>query len=97
MFHPHLTEAEAGAFRPTTFADPRNTFHEKAALCRAAENTIFFATANYAVAGSGTTSAVADPEGRLVAYLGPYGEAGLLFADLDLAQATRLLATRCRS
>jgi len=96
VFHPHLTEAEAGAFRPTTFADPRNTFHEKAALCRAAENTIFFATTNYAVTGSGTTSAIADPDGRLVAYQ-PYGEAGLLVADLDLAQATRLLATRCRS
>ncbi len=96
VFHPHLTDAEPGAFRPTRFADPANTFHEKAALCRAAENTIFFATTNYAVAGSGTTSAIVDPEGRLVTFQ-PYGEPGLLVADLDLAQATRLLARRCRS
>lgn len=39
-------EAEPGSYRPTTFADPANTFHEKAALCRAAENTCFFATVN---------------------------------------------------
>ncbi len=39
VFHPHFHEAEPGAFRPTKFADPANTFHEKSALCRAAENT----------------------------------------------------------
>src|SRR6185503_20795898 len=30
VFHPHLHEAEPGGFRPATFADPANTFHEKA-------------------------------------------------------------------
>ena len=44
VFHPHFHEAEPGSYRPTTFADPANTFHEKAALCRAAENTVWFAT-----------------------------------------------------
>lgn len=34
VFHPHFHEAEPGSYRPTTFADPANTFHEKAALCR---------------------------------------------------------------
>ena len=48
VFHPHFHEAEPGSYRPTTFADPANTFHEKAALCRAAENTCFFATVNCA-------------------------------------------------
>ena len=81
---------------PTTFADPANTFHEKAALCRAAENTIYFATVNFARAGSQTTSAVARPDGTLLAHQ-PYGEAGLLVADLDLAEATGLLASRCTS
>ncbi len=76
-----------------TIADPANTFHEKAALCRAAENTCYFATVNYASAGSGTTSAVANPDGTLLSYQ-PYGEAGLLVADLDLAAATGLLAAR---
>ena len=40
VFHPHFHEAEAGGYRPTTFADPANSFHEKAALCRAAHRTV---------------------------------------------------------
>ena len=95
VFHPHLAEAEPGSYRPSTFADPANTFHEKAALCRAAENTCYFATVNCASAGSPTTSAVIRPDGTLLAHQ-PYGVAGLLLADIDLAQATGLLASRCR-
>lgn len=93
VFHPHYDEAEPGAFRPTAFADPQNSFHEKAALCRAAENGIFFATVNCASAGSPTTSAVIRPDGTVQAWQ-PYGEAGLLVADLDLSLATGLLAAR---
>jgi predicted amidohydrolase len=95
VFHPHLHVAEPGSYRPATFADPANTFHEKAALCRAAENTCYFATVNFASEGSPTTSAVIDPEGALLAFQ-PYGEEGVLVADLDLARATRLLALRSR-
>lgn len=93
VFHPHFHEAEPGSYQPTTFADPANTFHEKAALCRAAENTCFFATVNYASSGSPTTSAVVRPDGRLLAHQ-PYGRRGLLIADIDLAEATGLLAAR---
>lgn len=96
VFHPHLHEAEPGSYRPTTFADPANSFHEKAALCRAAENTCFFATVNCASSGSPTTSAIARPDGTLLVWH-PYGRAGLLIADLDLAEATGLLAARCKS
>ena len=96
VFHPHLHEAEPGSHRPSTFADPANSFHEKAALCRAAENTCFFATVNYASAGSPTTSAIARPDGTLMTYQ-PYGKEGLLVADIDLSEATGLLANRCRT
>ena len=96
VFHPHFHEAEPGSYRPKTFADPANTFHEKAALCRAAENTCWFATVNVASEGSPTTSAIARPDGTLHAYQ-PYGEAGVLVADLDLSLATGLLASRCRT
>jgi predicted amidohydrolase len=82
--------------QPSRFADPANTFHEKAALCRAAENTCFFATVNYASAGSPTTSAVIRPDGTLLSYQ-PYGERGLLIADIDTTEATGLLAARCKS
>ena len=96
VFHPHIHEAEPGGYRPSSFADPANSFHEKAALCRAAENTCFFATVNCASAGSPTTSAVVRPDGTLLAYQ-PYGKPGLLIADLDLTEATGLLAARCKS
>jgi len=56
-------QRDAGRTSSTTYGDPRNTFHEKAVLCRAAENTCYFATVNYAEAGSPTTSAVARPDG----------------------------------
>jgi predicted amidohydrolase len=96
VFHPHFHCAEPGSYRPATFADPCNSFHEKAALCRAAENTCYFATVNFASAGSPTTSALVRPDGTLQAFQ-PYGEEGLLVADIDLAEATGLLASRARS
>lgn len=96
VFHPHAHVAEPGSYRPRTFVDPANTFHEKAVLCRAAENTCYFASVNCASEGSGTTSAVARPDGTLQCYQ-PYGQEGLLVADLDLSAATGLLAARCRT
>jgi predicted amidohydrolase len=95
IFHPHIHEAEPGGYRPSTFADPANTFHEKAILCRAAENTCYIASVNCASTGSPTTSAIARPDGTLMSYQ-PYGKPGLLVADIDLTPATRLLATRCK-
>jgi predicted amidohydrolase len=95
VFHPHFHEREAGGFVPSTFGDPQNSFHEKALLCRAAENTCYVASVNYASAGSPTTSAVARPDGTLQCYQ-PYGREGLLLADIDLGPASGLLARRLR-
>ncbi|MCC7052075.1 MAG: carbon-nitrogen hydrolase family protein [Gemmatimonadaceae bacterium] len=96
VFHPHAAVAEPGSYRPTTFGDPANSFHESAVRCRAAENTIWFASVNCASEGSPTTSAIARPDGTLHAWQ-PYGQAGLLIADIDLSLATGLLASRCRT
>jgi len=101
VFHPHLSEAErdpyragtTGAYRPRSYAEPSNSFHEKALLCRAAENTCFIVTANCASEGSPTTSAVIKPDGTLLSYQ-PYNQEGLLVAEIDLAEATGLLASR---
>jgi predicted amidohydrolase len=95
VFHPHYHWSEPGDYVPTTFADPANSFHEKAMLCRAAENTCYFASVNIASAGSPTTSAVVRPDGTLLCYQ-PYEKEGLLIADIDLAAATGLLAARLR-
>lgn len=95
VFHPHFHPPEPGAFRPGTFADPRSTFHEKALLCRAAENTCFVASINCACEGAPTTSVVVRPDGTVLAWQ-PYGVEGLLVAELDTAEATGLLARRLR-
>jgi predicted amidohydrolase len=96
VFHPHFHEAEPGGYAPSSFADPKNSFHEKAVLCRAAENTCYFATANCASVGSPTTSAIVRPDGTLLSFQ-PYGKEGLLIADIDTTAATGLLASRWRS
>lgn len=96
VFHPHFHVAQPGDYAPTSFADPANSFHEKAALCRAAENTCYFATVNCASAGSPSTSAVVRPDGTLLSYQ-PYGREGLLIADIDITAATGLLAARYKS
>jgi len=95
VFHPHFHEAEPGSFRPASFGDPANSFHENAILCRAAENTCYVASVNFASPGSPTTSAVARPDGTLLAFQ-PYGHEGLLVADVDLTAATGLLASRLK-
>jgi predicted amidohydrolase len=51
---------------------------------------------NYAGDGSPTTSAIVRPDGTLLCYQ-PYGQPGLLIADLDLDEATGLLASRCKT
>lgn len=95
VFHPHLHERDAGGHVPSSFAEVENTFHEKALLCRAAENTCYVASVNCASEGSATTSAVVGPDGTVIAFQ-PYGEEGLLLVEVDLALATGLLAKRLK-
>lgn len=95
VFVPHLSLATSWGGAPDGWADPRNSFHEKAAICRAAENSIYVAVVNYAIPSSETTSAVINPDGSLLTYQ-PHGEPGILIADIDPALATGFLASRFR-
>jgi predicted amidohydrolase len=95
VFHPFYDEAAPGGFQPSAFGDPRNTFHEKSFLCRAAENNCFFAAVNCASPGSPTTSTVVRPDGSLLCYQ-PYGQPGLLVCDIPVEEASGLLARRLR-
>jgi predicted amidohydrolase len=95
VFHPQALWPEPGGHRPAVYGEPANTFHESAIRCRAAENTCFVATVNYASDGAPATSAIATPDGSILAYQ-PYGVPGLLVADLDLTEATGLLASRLK-
>jgi len=56
---------------------------ETAVRCRAAENTVYFASVNCDSEGVPITSAVAAPDGRLVCWQ-PHGVPGLLVADLTM-------------
>jgi predicted amidohydrolase len=96
VFHPHYSWAEGDSYRPTTFGEASNTFHESAVLCRAAENTCYVASVNYASEGSPTTSVIARPDGSVLAWQ-PYGVEGLLVAEIDTDAATGLYAARHRS
>jgi predicted amidohydrolase len=62
-------------------------------LCRSLENTIYFASVNYALPFPESATALVDPSGEVQAYL-PYGEEGVLVQEIDLAKATGLLAGR---
>ncbi len=95
VFIPHYHKAEGDSHRPTSFGEAANSFHEKSLLCRAAENTVFVAAANYASDGTPTTATVVRPDGTVQAYQ-PYGVEGVLIADLELPLATGLLARRYR-
>ena len=93
VFHPHFHPPEGDGFQPNEFGDPRNSFHETSMRARAAENTCYVASVNYAVPGSPTTCTIMRPDGSVLAWH-PYGERGVLTADLDLSLATGYLAGR---
>lgn len=71
------------------------SFYEKAMQCRAAENNIYFASVNQAMAHQNSATSLIDPRGDLMAHI-PYGKEDLLVADLDLSEATRLYSKRYR-
>lgn len=94
VFHLQYSSPDPGGASPARFG--AGSFHDQAILGRAAENTCFFASVNYALDRAPIATAIAAPDGSLLA-VQPYGEPGMLVADLELAAATCLLATRCRS
>lgn len=95
VFVPHWSATTPSGRTPRRWADPANSFHEKAAMCRAAENHIYIAAVNYCRAASQTTSAVIKPDGSLLKRQ-PYGMPGLLIVSISPEQATGVYARRSR-
>lgn len=93
VFHPQMSGTDLAGVTPRHWGDPEAPYYEKAMLCRAVENEIYFASVNTAVRHQESATCVVGPDGELVACL-PYGEEALLVADLDLARATGLYARR---
>jgi predicted amidohydrolase len=93
VFHPQLTGSDHTGPRLTEFGSRDAPYYEKAMVCRSIENTIYFASVNYAVRFQESATALIAPSGELQAFL-PYGEEGVLVAEIDLSAATGLLAKR---
>ena len=62
-------------------------------MCRGLENTVYFASVNYAFRYQESATSLIGPAGECVAYL-PYGQEGVLVHAIDRAAATGLLASR---
>jgi predicted amidohydrolase len=93
VFHPQLTGSDRAGPSLTEFGSLAAPYYEKAMVCRSIENTIYFASVNYAVRFQEAATALIAPNGELQATL-PYGEEGVLVQEIDVALATGVLARR---
>jgi predicted amidohydrolase len=93
VFHPQHTGNEQAGIRLTRWGQPDAPYYEQAMLMRSRENTIYFASVNYALRYQESATSLIGPTGECQAYL-PYGQEGVLVRALDLEEATGLLATR---
>ena len=62
-------------------------------MMRSRENTIYFASVNYALRFQESATSLIAPSGECQAFL-PYGQEGVLVQAIDVDAATGLLATR---
>ena len=93
VFHPQLTGSDRAGVSIDRWGDPDSPYYEKAMVARGIENTIFFASVNYAMRYQDSATTVIGPDGDCLAHV-PYGHEHLLVHDLDLSRATGLSARR---
>ncbi|HEX7252348.1 MAG TPA: nitrilase-related carbon-nitrogen hydrolase, partial [Thermoanaerobaculia bacterium] len=93
VFHPQHTGRERGGALLTEWGAAANPYYERAMMCRSIENTVYFASVNYALACPESATSLIDPSGHCQSYL-PYGQEGVLVQRIDLEKATGLLAAR---
>ncbi|QJW95964.1 carbon-nitrogen hydrolase family protein [Frigoriglobus tundricola] len=93
VFHPQHTGANLAGVLPTQWGAVDGPYYEKAMMMRSRENTIYFASVNYALRFPESATSLIDPSGRCQAYL-PYGQEGVLVQEIKLEDATGLLARR---
>ena len=93
VFHPQLTGSDRGGKIIDHWGDADSPYYEKAMVARSVENTIYFASVNYAMRYQDSATSLIGPEGECLAYV-PYGQEQLLIHDVDLSRATGLCARR---
>jgi predicted amidohydrolase len=93
VFHPQHTGNEKAGVRLTEWGAADNPYYEKAMMMRSRENTIYFASVNYALRFPESATSLIAPSGKCQAYL-PYGQEGVLVQTINVEDATGLLAAR---
>jgi predicted amidohydrolase len=93
VFHPHHAGSDLEGVLPTQWGAADGPYYEKAMAMRSRENTIWFASVNYALRFPEAATSLIAPSGECRAYL-PYGEEGVLVQEIDPEAATGLLAAR---
>lgn len=93
VFHPQHTGNEKEGVLLTEWGAAGSPYYEKAMMMRSIENTIYFASVNYALRFQESATSLIAPSGQCQAYL-PYGQEGLLVQEIRAEEATGLLAGR---
>jgi len=93
VFHPQCTGSNVSGNKPAEWGHKDNPYYEKAAMLRAMENTIYFASVNYHFTYPHSASAVIDPSGQCLGHQ-DYNMPGVIVVEVDTEKATGLLAKR---
>jgi predicted amidohydrolase len=93
VFHPQRTGSNREGVPLTQWGAADGPYYEKAMMMRSIENTIYFASVNYALRFQESATSLIAPSGQCQAYL-PYGQEGVLVQAIEVEAATGLLATR---
>jgi predicted amidohydrolase len=93
IFHPHHTGSDRKGIRLMHWGAQSAPYYEKAMMMRSVENTIYFASVNYALRFQESATSLIAPSGQCQAYL-PYGQEGVLVRAIQVEEATGLLAAR---
>jgi predicted amidohydrolase len=93
IFHPQLTGSDQTGPTLERWGDPDAPYYEKAMIARAVENTVYFASVNYAMRYQESATTLLGPDGDRLAHV-PYGQEQLLVHDIDLSRATGFIAHR---
>jgi predicted amidohydrolase len=93
VFHPQHTGRERDGVLLHEWGAASSPYYEKAMMMRSRENTIYFASVNYALRFQESATSLIAPTGECQAWL-PYGEEGVLVATINPDDATGLLARR---
>lgn len=93
VFHPQHTGSHQEGVLLTRWGAADAPYYEKAMMMRSLENTIYFASVNYALPFQESATSLIAPSGQCQAYL-PYGQEGVLVQTVNLEEATGLIATR---